>query len=74
MWRACTVERDTAAPTIGRYTRPASDRHAAKTAELDASLRGAGFLPVGPAVVAQYNPPSVPPPMRRNEVLLPIAR
>ena len=27
--RACTAERDTAAPTIGRYTRPASDRHAA---------------------------------------------
>ena len=29
MRRACTAERDTAAPTIGRYTRPASDRHAA---------------------------------------------
>ena len=57
-----------------RFNGRASDRHAAKTAELDASLRGAGFLPVGPAVVAQYNPPSVPPPMRRNEVLLPIAR
>ena len=42
-------------------------------AKLRAALEKAGRLPSGPALYAQYNSPSAFPPMRRNEVIIPIA-
>ncbi len=39
---------------------------------LRAAVEAAGRSPKGPALYAQYNSPSAFPPMRRNEVLLPL--
>ncbi len=36
-------------------------------------LKDAGRLPSGPALYAQYNSPSAFPPLRRNEVIIPLA-
>ena len=41
-------------------------------ATLRQALEAAGRTPKGPALYAQYNSPSAFPPMRRNEVLLPL--
>ena len=42
-------------------------------AKLRAALKQSGRTPSGPALYAQYNSPSAFPPMRRNEVIIPIA-
>ena len=42
-------------------------------AKLRAALEQSGRVPTGPALYAQYNSPSAFPPMRRNEVIIPIA-
>lgn len=41
--------------------------------ELRAVLKSQGRTPKGPALFAQYNSPSAFPPLRRNEVLVPLA-
>jgi hypothetical protein len=41
--------------------------------KLRAALIKAGRSPAGPALYAQYNSPSAFPPLRRNEVIIPIA-
>lgn len=43
-------------------------RAAERTASLLATLSEAGFEPAGEPVVAQYNPPWTPPPLRVNEI------
>jgi hypothetical protein len=45
----------------------------ATEAELRAALDRMGRTPAGPALYAQYNSPSAFPPLRRNEVLIPLA-
>jgi hypothetical protein len=45
----------------------------AAEAELRAVLKQKGRKPKGPALYAQYNSPSAFPPLRRNEVLIPIS-
>ena len=49
-----------------------SRRVAEKQAELARALEASGFTSTGPAVTAQYNPPWTPPPLRRNEILVPV--
>lgn len=41
--------------------------------DLRAYLRDQGFSPAGQALYAQYNSPSAFPPLRRNEVIIPIS-
>jgi hypothetical protein len=41
---------------------------------LEAAARGAGLTPTGPATLAVYNGPFTPGMLRRNEVMLPVAR
>lgn len=41
-------------------------------AELRMAIEQSGRLPSGPALYAQYNSPSAFPPMRRNEVIIPL--
>ena len=45
-----------------------------KEAELLAAIKDAGLRVVGPIRLAQYDPPSQLPPLRRNEILVPVAR
>jgi len=47
---------------------------AEKTADLSAWMKGEGLRAAGPATLAQYNPPWTPGFMRRNEVMIPLAR
>lgn len=47
---------------------------AARTAELEQRVAARGLRAVGPAALAQYDPPWTPWFMRRNEVMLPVAR
>jgi len=44
----------------------------AKEAELRASLGDRGWIPVGRAVFARYDPPFKPWFLRRNEVMIPV--
>jgi hypothetical protein len=48
------------------------DRVAREQEALLAALRDAG-LGAGPSTVAQYDPPWTPPPLRRNEILVPLS-
>ena len=50
----------------GRWTQASFERH---RAVLDRALREAGFAPVGPPRWARFDPPVVPAPLRRNEVV-----
>ena len=43
-----------------------------KTAELNLWMAKNDLKPVGTAQLARYNPPLTPPPLRRNEILLPV--
>ncbi len=45
---------------------------AAKARELEACLTAHGLTPAGPAALAQYDPPWVLGPWRRNEALIPV--
>jgi hypothetical protein len=45
---------------------------AAKTAELEAFLAAKGLNPIGPPVIAQYDPPWTLWFMRRNEIMIPV--
>jgi SOUL heme-binding protein len=47
---------------------------AAKTAELEAFVKERGLSPIGPPVIAQYDPPWTLWFMRRNEIMMPIRR
>jgi hypothetical protein len=48
------------------------DSVAAKTAELEAFLARKGLRPIGPPVIAQYDPPWTLWFMRRNETMIPV--
>jgi hypothetical protein len=48
------------------------DSVAAETAELEAFLARKGLKPIGPPVIAQYDPPWTPWFMRRNEIMIPV--
>ena len=61
---------DAAAITFSGRGRQALFHEAEK--ELRAVLERAGRTPSGPAVYAQYNSPSAFPPLRRNEVIIPL--
>lgn len=50
----------------GRWTQASFDRH---RAELDRVVREAGLTPVGPPRWARFDPPIVPAPLRRNEIV-----
>lgn len=50
------------------------DRFEAKVKELRKTLEDAGIQSVGEPIGAVYNPPITPPPLRRNEVMLRIAK
>jgi hypothetical protein len=52
--------------------RPSDDRVAEKTDELLAALAGAGIEPAGKPQAFFYDPPWTLPPMRRNEVAVPV--
>jgi hypothetical protein len=41
--------------------------------KLLAAIGPAGYRAIGPPIWARYNPPFVPPFMRHNEVLVPVA-
>jgi hypothetical protein len=47
---------------------------AARTVELETQVKARRMTAVGPASLAQYNPPWTPGFLRRNEVMIPIAR
>ncbi|ALL15336.1 heme-binding protein [Caulobacter henricii] len=47
---------------------------AARTVELESLVTARKLTAVGPAALAQYNPPWTPGFLRRNEVMIPIAR
>ena len=49
-------------------------RFRANESRLRAVLQDMGHLAAGPALYAQYNSPSAFPPLRRNEVIIPLAR
>ena len=49
-----------------------NDSVAAKTAELKAFLAAKGLTPIGPPVIAQYDPPWTLWFLRRNEIMIPI--
>jgi hypothetical protein len=53
---------------------PDENRFARKAEELAAFLTAEGYDIIGEPVYARYNPPWTPTPMRRNEVLIEIAR
>ena len=53
---------------------PNEARFARKAEELAAFLTAQGYEIIGEPVYARYNPPWIPTPMRRNEVLIEIAR
>lgn len=53
---------------------PNEERFARKAEELSAFLAAEGYEIIGEPVYARYNPPWTPTPMRRNEVLIEIAR
>ncbi len=55
-----------------RFSGRAEKRHEAVAASLEAAVRQAGLEPAGPTEVAQYNPPWIPGPLRRNEILIPL--
>lgn len=44
-----------------------------RIAELEARLEARGLEATGAPIVAQYNPPWIPGPLRRNEILIPVA-
>jgi SOUL heme-binding protein len=44
------------------------------TAELEQAVHSRKLTPIGPAVIAQYDPPWTLPFLRRNEILLPIEK
>ena len=44
-----------------------------KKEELEAWVAERGLTPLGPAEYAFYDPPFTPPPLRRNEVMIPVA-
>lgn len=46
---------------------------AARTAELNAAITAQGWRAIGPPMVWYYDPPWTLPPMRRNEVAVPVA-
>jgi SOUL heme-binding protein len=50
------------------------DAVAAKTVELQAFVKARGLSPIGPPVIAQYDPPWTLWFMRRNEIMMPIGR
>lgn len=50
----------------GRWTRASFDRHRAM---LDQAVRAAGLTPVGRPRWARFDPPVVPAPLRRNEIV-----
>jgi hypothetical protein len=55
-----------------RFSGRAEQRHEAIAASLEAAVRQAGLGPAGPTEVAQYDPPWIPGPLRRNEILIPL--
>lgn len=54
----------------GRWTQASFEQHRAALAE---AVRQAGLTPVGPPRWARFDPPIVPAPLRRNEVVLDVA-
>ena len=50
----------------GRWTRASFERH---RVVLDQAVRAAGMTPVGPPRWARFDPPAVPAPLRRNEIV-----
>ncbi len=60
-----------AARSFSGWMKP--ERTDAEIAALQAALTQAGLRADGPPVIAQYNPPWVPGPLRHNEILIPIA-
>jgi len=66
-----TVPEETVA--VRRFTGSRSRRAiAAQTAELMRAVRGAGFEPTGSPATWFYDPPWTAPPLRRNEVVVPV--
>ncbi len=45
-----------------------------EAAQLEAAVRASGLTPIGPATLAVYNGPLTPGLLRRNEVMVPVAR
>ena len=58
-------------PGVGRYDLK-QEKFEKAEAYLRAALIKAGKVAAGPALYAQYNSPSAFPPLRRNEVLIPL--
>jgi hypothetical protein len=54
----------------GRWTKSSFDRH---LRALEREVRSAWLTPAGPPVFARFDPPFVPWPLRRNEVVVPVA-
>lgn len=60
---------------VVRFSRFVGAEHiASETAALEAFIAGKGLRRTGPASLARYDPPWTPWFMRRNEILIPIAR
>jgi hypothetical protein len=57
-----------------RFRGRAQSRYAAARQSLEASLIELGIGATGPAEIAQYDPPWIPTPFRRNEILIQVAR
>ena len=70
--KRCQVELRTDGGGSVVVTSVASDWRTALDNALARALEASGFTSTGPAVTAQYNPPWTPPPLRRNEILVPV--
>jgi effector-binding domain-containing protein len=55
-----------------RFRGTAGDGHEEMTQRLMDGVAAAGLRVAGPPVVAQYNPPWIPPMARKNEILVPL--
>lgn len=59
--------------TAARFSGRAAKKHTAVRATLESAMQAHGLEAVGSPEIAQYNPPWTPGPMRRNEILIPVA-